>query len=82
MPLNEVLYKRSLAWLYDIVYNKEHEIVALYYHQIEDPYCLSKMAKQLRFEGLELGLSNYFITLEKARQHAWRNKNKFHKGLD
>jgi hypothetical protein len=77
-------------WLFDIVSNANHEIVAMCFHlsrgtggSKED--CLNNTNDiiELKKEGLALTLSTgNYCSLEEAKAGAWLLKDKFHKSLD
>jgi hypothetical protein len=72
-------------WVYDIVRNQADQIVAVCYHQIDEAgeaNCLGWLDIKLIAEGLSLGLSDVYDTLEEARASAWQMKDQFHPSLD
>lgn len=76
------------GWVYDKVMDK-NSIVALCFHPEttdgHEPYhpsCLIHIQLSLKTEGLALATSEYFPTLQAAKENAWQHKHLFSKGLD
>ncbi len=74
----------SMDWVYDKVIDPiTGEVVALQYHENQqEGCCLRDDIGALTLEGLVLDTSEMFPTLAAARAHAWKDKDKFCKGLD
>jgi hypothetical protein len=79
------------VWLYDIVYNKSEQIVAINYHQAASringyrpyhPDCLMNDQDKLIAEGLHLDVSLTYATLEEAKASVETLRHKFHSSLD
>ncbi len=77
------------VWVYDIVINKNEEIVALCYHteiigssKLHGNCLLLDKAKLANDEDLKLDCSPAFPTLADARAAAWNRKGQFAKDLD
>ena len=81
----QMLYGPLDYWLYDIVRNKQNEIVALCFHpNVSHTNCLNNTNDRLKLieEGLTLSLSKSYSSLEEAKKGAWLLRDNFHKSLD